>query len=688
MRRLLLIAALLSCKSSSEEAPIGGASARYDVPANGTIAWKAIPFPNDLFLGADGTIDLNTLPRDGHDEPVWQATLTMLDKRKGFCASCSVYFPIDGELTGVPASIDAPSANDPIVFVDLEEKKLLPIRAFWNGEDHFVAVRPPPGVILIKKRKYAVALTTSLKAKDGQPLRASSGMNSNRAAPILNPAITALGALGIAREKIASLTTYTVDDVTSDVTAARAIAWAAPKPVAVLDKVWTADKLDELMGVPEEKLVGRRKAVDGHYAASHELIAMVLTGRFKAPRVITGKTPEIGAPLRDDSGALKAGALEDVNFLVTIPKGVDLSNAPVVVVHTGLTGTMSNGLILGDMLARAGAVGVSLEPALHGARAFGAKDERNVLRDIDGPDGLMEHVDLEVGTRFIGFVGFEPGKKAFPGYFLGVMTQQAADCFMGFRFVKEGDWSAIKGADPSLAALSFDLTKIGYFGISNGSVIGTKIAVAEPGIAAQVLNVPTGNFGETLFYSPGFRQVAGLSLGPALLIPIPDNVEHVRFDPLFDIYRWALDPMDPLTLSPYIARYPVLDGPRQDFLVQHAGHDELVLPLLADQYASSIGFPGIGRYDAAPVPSTSYPVSANFTLGGQTITAASARFDGAMHIMSAYAEEESSWESLVPPYKARTPKTFIKNPVVAVQKQLELFYGTRFKTGRAQIALE
>lgn len=687
MRRLLLLAMLVACKSSEEPAPAtGGAVARYDVAPSGAIAWSAIPFPNDLHLGADGTIDLTTLPRDAHDEPVWQATLGLLDQRKGFCATCSVYFPIDGDVE-VPSAIDAPSANDPIVLVDLEDKKLLPLRAAWNAEHHFVGVRRRPGELNLGKRKYAAALTTSIRARDGSPLRPHAGMQSARAAAVLNPAFQALAGLGVPRERIAALTTFTVDDVTVDVVAARALAHKAEKPAVVVDRVWTTDQLDALFGVPAEDVVGIRPATDGKLGALHSSVALVLTGRFRAPRVITGKGKDLGSPLRDAGGALSSGELEDVPFLMTVPKGIDVERAPVVFFHTGLTGTMANGLAIAETFARAGAIGVTTDPALHGSRAATATDKRNALRDVDGPDGLMEHDGTDVGARFLGFVGAEPNKKAWPGYVLGVMTQQTTDAFATMRALKEGDWGAVQKADPSLAGLAFDRERIGYLGLSNGSVVGMKMVIAEPAFAAAVLNVSPANLAETLFAAPGFKQVASISIAPNLQVPVPDSLDALRFDPLFDIYRWALEPMDPLALSPYVTR-PLVEGPRPDLLMQHAGHDELVVPILADQLAASVGFPAIGTYTDAPVAAGALPLEGNFTINGQKLTAGSVRFPGAGHVMIGYAEEDSAWETLVMPYKQRPTKITLKNPVVAVQKQVETFYKTRFTTGRARIAAD
>jgi len=76
-------------------------------------------------------------------------------------------------------------------------------------------------------------VTTALRGSDGQPLRAATpGITRARATTVLSPAFDALAALGIARDRrIASVTRFTVDDVASDVLAARTIARAAAKPV-------------------------------------------------------------------------------------------------------------------------------------------------------------------------------------------------------------------------------------------------------------------------------------------------------------------------------------------------------------------------------------------------------------------------------------------------------------------------
>jgi hypothetical protein len=110
--------------------------------------------------------------------------------------------------------------------------------------------------------------------------------------------------------------------------------------------------------------------------------------------------------------------------------------------------------------------------------------------------------------------------------------------------------------------------------------------------------------------------------------------------------------------------------------------------MLADQFAAVAGFPGIGSYTGAEVPAGTLPMWANFTINGQTITAGSVRFDGAMHTMVGYVEEDSSWETVVSPYRARPTKVTITNPTPAVQKQLQIFFASRFTEGRARIAAD
>jgi len=690
--RLLGLILVLGCSGKSEDNPSpGGAVAHYAVSASGPIAWDAVPFPNDLHLGADGTIDLATLPRGLEAETVWSATLGLFDKRKGFCTTCAVHFPIDGSLASPPSSIDAPKADDPVLFVDLEAKTLLPLRTQWSEDEHRFSVRMSPGIVLMRKHRYGVALTNAILAKDGRPLRADAafqaardGGGEPRLRTLVGPALDTLGTMGVSRERIVAFTTFTTDDVLADGLAAREIVTKATRPSFVLEKTFVGAAVDDLFGTPTEKLVGAdRPASDGHLGVLHDSIATVILGKIRAPRVIEGKGTQIGAPLRDANGALVAGELQDVPMVVIVPKGIDLAKAPVVFFHTGLTGTLSNALVLAETIARAGAVLVSIEPALHGSRAATGKDDRNVSRDIPGADGFYEHDGNEVGASFVGTVGAATGKKGFPGYVLGIGLQHLSDALMGLRFIREGDLATIRAADSSVSTLAFDTSRIGYVGLSNGSVIGTKVAALDRGLSAVVLNVPVGSLSESAFMGPGFKSLIGLLVRPSLQIPELDEVTaSLRFDPVFDMYRWAIDPIDPLAFAPYLVRAP-LEASNGDLLIQHAGHDELVTPIYADALASAVGVPGVGEYHGAPVEPTKLPIELD--VGGK-ITAASVRFPGAAHVMIAYPRTDSDWEPpLEPPYKKRAATVKLDNPVVDVQRQIERFFATRFTKGRARI---
>ena len=125
MRVCLWMVVVMACGDDSR-----GPVARFDVPASGAIDWGVAPFPNDVYLGDDGTVELASMPSA---EPVWERVRTDLGERRGFCGTCPIFFPIDGEL-------DPSTVAEAVTMIDSSGVEL-PVEVEWNPFEHVVAVR-------------------------------------------------------------------------------------------------------------------------------------------------------------------------------------------------------------------------------------------------------------------------------------------------------------------------------------------------------------------------------------------------------------------------------------------------------------------------------------------------------------------------------------------------------------------
>lgn len=704
--------------ASVADAGTQGAVARFAPGDGAALAWADVPFPSDLYLDAAGHPRLGALPTRQSEGPRFQAMRELLSLRSGFCTTCNAYFAVDGSLdpASVPASAspgEEARSTDAVLVADVdpaspERGRLFPLRVEYDARGAILAVRPVRGLTLHRDRRYAVALTSSLRAADGSPLAPSEAFAAVRdgrvpsdaspgllrAAEIVTPALDELVRAGVERERIVSVAAFTTGDPTRELVEARAAVHDAPTPVAVLERVWSSpEELDDLLGVPAED----RPGIDvppaagsaGTRAIRHATVAAVVTGRFTAPRMVTGAGDELGVPRRDDAGRLVAGPLEEVPFVLIVPAGAELSRLPVVVHHHGFNASRVTGFVLADTAGAAGAAVLSIDGFQHGERASSAEDRVHAMRGgIPGPDGFAETDLIEVSARVFGLEGTPPGMELVPDYPLGAFLQLISDAMAAVRFVREGDLTAVREAAPELATLTFDPARVFYAGNSMGAVVGAGVLLAESDVAGYVLNVQPGSVIESLAEAVEFRGLTTSVFLPLLGVTgtFDERERSLVFDPILDLFRWAVEPIDPLALARHLLREPVAPGPRPDVLVQLASLDQLAAPPAAQSMLAAAGVPGIGAFELAQVPSTSSPAVANLATPSGEVTAAAVRFDPAAHGMLEIASQPSTHElPLVPPLVPRAEPVEVLNPIAAVHAQITTFLRSRIEGGRAEI---
>jgi hypothetical protein len=292
---------------------------------------------------------------------------------------------------------------------------------------------------------------------------------------------------------------------------------------------------------------------------------------------------------------------------------------------------------------------LAIDAFQHGERAVSARDERHAIRgNVPGADGFAETDSLDVSAHVFGLSGAAPGLELFPGYSLGALLQFGADVASTVRVVRDDSLAQALVAAGLVDFPGFDADRIGYIGISLGSVVGASVLTAEPDVRFAVQNVPPGSIVETLAQSPEFRPlVDGLFL-PLLGVEGPfDEVErHLLFDPVIDLSRWILEPVEPLALAPYLLEYPVRAGGAADILFQTAALDEVASSLAIDSMLAAAAAQRVTRYDPAA------------------------------HSMIEVLDQVSRFEPpAAPPYRLRETPLPVVNPIVDVHAEIEHFIG-------------
>jgi hypothetical protein len=172
------------------------------------------------------------------------------------------------------------------------------------------------------------------------------------------------------------------------------------------------------------------------------------------------------------------------------------------------------------------------------------------------------------------------------------------------------------------------------------------VLTAEPDVRFAVQNVPPGSIVETLAESPAFRPLVDAVFLPIMGVsgPFDEIGRHLTFDPLVDLSRWILEPVDPLALAPYLILDPVRpDGPA-DILFQVAGLDEVASALATASMLAATGTTQVTRYDPAA------------------------------HGMLEVQDQSSLYEPpAAPPYVLRPAELPVVNPLVAEHDEIAAF---------------
>lgn len=696
-----LALSLVACDGDGEEpvdaglddAGTSGPVAVLEVPdGDEPIGWLDAPYPNDLYLGSEGTIELGTVPAPG---PLWRATVEALRERAGFCRTCAIHFRIAGgdvDAATLEGNVRIMRADGDGGFLDADPE--------YSAVDETVNVRPANEVVLAPGTAYIVALTDGIASSDGTPLSASpqhlaarDGSGSARVSAVLEPAFVALEGAGVARDTVLAVAAFTTAETGEHLQQLAAIADAAPTPTATVDRVFLATDgtLDALLGTPEAEIPGNdvtpMAGTEGDRSIAHGNIAAVVIGSFEAPRIVSGGGTENGLLLTDASGALMAGAQQEVPYALVIPNGADLSNLPVAIAHTGQPGSRVQAVFVGNTLAGAGIATISISTYLNGERADISADNNHNFRGGDlGPDGFAEWDTGRTFTQFQGLSGSEE-VGLHPGYVHGASSQIVADGIQLLRFVEEGDVSAIADADASLAGLALDDANTFWLGLSFGSLTGMNVVAARAGVEAAVFNVGPSGLHQTICQG-GTRGAVGALTG---LLGIEGDFDGQtrRFchHPNISLLNTFYELTAPVNAMHYIFREPVVSG-TPHILFQYSDADETIGQAAAEQVLNDTGVPVAGdvTYIFSEPNEGTPPFSGNVTTPNGTITAGGWMFTSADHVFLIRRNGLSEYETPYRfPFVERASPLMFDNPIDACHAQIGAFLGGALDGGTPTI---
>ena len=345
-----------------------------------------LPFPSDVRVRADGTLDLSDFPRPGPTELgvdlVKLYVDTWTEDFEGFSSIAGITFRFSGEIDFTSATQDA------VLLIDVTPgatQRYLP--RLWRVENdrtkyscaHTLTLHPWTDQPLLPRHTYAAIVTTSLRSTKQEipgrdpDLAALLGtarptdVALARAWDVYAPLRAWLATAGAATPDIAGATVFTVQDMTGHM--ARLAGDLATRPPPTLTALTLCGP-----GVTSPCDDGTPARACGSGSAAFQEIH----GRFSVPIYQSGTAPyetpaQGGAILEPGGGGPAPVRTEAVCFALALPKTAPpAAGWPLVVYHHGTGGSMRSAILDGT----AGQVTGGANPAAlfafdavaHGAR--------------------------------------------------------------------------------------------------------------------------------------------------------------------------------------------------------------------------------------------------------------------------------------------------------------------------------
>jgi len=535
-------------------------------PAEGATppAFTTLPWPNDIRLDPDGTVNLRGFPTPS--SLVDKYVRTIDDNTRGWGTSAGVFFRFSAPLD--PASLPASSAEslreDASVFlVNIDPTspgyaRRTPIHARFEaeagtfiGENHLVLL-PVPGWVLRPGTTYAAILTRDLRDAGGRPLRRDLDFVT-----VLSESETDDAFVLQAQQAYAPLRAYLAEQ-------------GRPTQEVLNAAVFTTQRIvQELLAlreaVYEDLPAPDPEPADLAYAGSEPGVH-VYAGTFEAPIYQAGEPPytrEGGNLAFDDQGRPVLQRTERVRFSLTVPRGeMPPGGWPVVLYAHGtggdyLTHVTREGLDLGaiyrdgEVIAQAAMIGI--DQVLHGTRCGeGACNPELDFFNFQNPVAARDNV-----------------------------RQGALDNVQLLRLVEALDVAA---APYTGQALRFDPHRILFMGHSQGGLTGTPFLAVEPKVKLAVLSGTGGNMIRSIL-----EKTEPVSIPEVVAIMLGETEGLDEYHPVLSLIQLFIEVADPVNYGRYLVREPV-DGanPKHVFLSQGLV-DSFTPPVLTEALAVAAG---------------------------------------------------------------------------------------------------
>lgn len=543
--------------------------------------YYALPFPNDLRVRADGTLDLDAHPRPNALIDEYLGIFSSHFEGFGTNSGIFVRFSDAIDVTTLPASADAARADAASVYlVDVDaaspERGLRrPLRFRFETEAgvtigaNWLAVLPYPGFTLRAHTTYALVVTTRLHGADGTAVQRAADFE----------ALLAGAADAHALAVYAPLTTW-LDEPGGDERAdvADAAVFTTQDPTALMGR------LREVVhaSVPEPSLADLAPA-------GGDATLSIFTGTIQVPIFQRGESPYQtagGDIVTDAAGVPQVQRQETVRVAFTFPAGpVPASGWPVVLYAHGTGGDFRS--FIDD--------GTAARFAARGLAVMGADQVLNGTRLVDGgsPDLLFYNFQNPLAGR-------------------DNSRQGAADNFQLTRLVPHvsiTEGGRVHRLDPARAY---------FMGHSQGGITGPLAFAYEPDLHGAILSGAGG-----LIYWALLLKTQPIDI-PGLLGTFVRDQPLDEFNNVLALVQMFIEPADPINYARLITREPPPGVPLRDVFQSQGFIDHYTPPPCIEAFGVALGGSPVGPllepldgFTLAARPLLEPPVSMN--LGARTV---------------------------------------------------------------------
>ena len=612
-------------------------------------AMSAAPFPNDLYLGDDGLIDVGSLATD----PVIaglanEATLTMLDghiaDRRGFSFTSAVHFWMDAapDMASFEGRVSMWAIDGP------EAGKQIEVDTFWFAPGASVGVFPKWGQYVLPDTTYVVLIADGVTLESGAAVLPSEGFADLLAAgaPVAAPELadahaawapvrefmaasglssdgwlvgtvfTAESSIDYAANLMAGVDAFTLVPPTRDVRwDVIGGGWVTAEPVE-------GAALDTYFGVAS----GTFEHVPGKWGAGNRADAAALTddgmpytgGTFRGAigRVLNGtfRVPAVNHRVDGDGAAVNAaiqwdGTTPTWELEAAVPFSLflcedqlaDPTELPVAIYTHGGTGIRADAIAFAVVNCLSGIATISADIPWHGGRTTMALLEASGLLAPTQVDEVNTYTEAAVGDDgytpdYIGENGDATstvgGLFALPhgGDPLLIEANLLTIPMEGHllrRYLADGDWSAVQ------EGLTFDADRIFHQSISFGTSFSTALAATDDDFRGIINSVGSAMIlSANLTVAPVNAGLAGFVLSSLFELKSSgfDLQAGAWRDPIMGLVQWLSQRGDSVAYAPYILRHRPTDR-AMPVLSTGDSWDETLYTPAQITFNAAIGFP-------------------------------------------------------------------------------------------------